>query len=294
MANDMPGGTAFAKYRYPLRECYMTSPFALSPIDLSPEAARFYQRVIGTLRTAQVPVLVGGGYAFHSYTTILRHTKDLDIFVTPVQAPAALEALKQAGYRTENKYPHWLAKAYEDDKFVDLIFNSGNGICPVDDEWFRYARPAIILGEPVQLVPIEEMIWQKAFIMERHRYDGSDVVHLLHYYCESLDWDRLLRRFGEYWPVLLSALVLYRFAFPTDKPRRADKILQSLLHRMEENLNGPPAARQPTVPLCRGTLLSLLDYLPAIDEWGYRDARLVPWGNLTSHDIALWTNTFEK
>jgi hypothetical protein len=28
-------------------------------------------------------------------------------------------------------------------------------------------------------VAVEEMVWQKAFIMERERFDGADVVHLI-------------------------------------------------------------------------------------------------------------------
>ena len=32
---------------------------------------------------------------------------------------------------------------------------------------------------PGPLIPAEEMIWSKAFIMERERYDGADVAHIL-------------------------------------------------------------------------------------------------------------------
>ena len=46
---------------------------------------------------------------------------------------------------------------------------------------------------PVKLAPAEEMIWSKAFIMERERYDGADVAHLLHACARRMDWQRLLR-----------------------------------------------------------------------------------------------------
>jgi hypothetical protein len=35
-----------------------------------------------------------------------------------------LRALDSAGYRTEVSFPHWLAKAFGDDGFVDVSFSS--------------------------------------------------------------------------------------------------------------------------------------------------------------------------
>ena len=54
------------------------------------------------------------------------------------------------------------------------------------------------------LSPPEEMIWSKAFVQERERYDGADVIHLLRELGPTLDWPRLLMRFGDRWRVLLS------------------------------------------------------------------------------------------
>src|SRR5690606_22414993 len=113
------------------------------------------------------------------YTGIVRHTKDLDVFLRRSDCDAALRAFSMAGFHAESVYDHWLAKAYCADDFVDLIYNSGNGECPVDDSWFSHARTGTVFGRSVQLVPAEEMIWQKMFIMERERFDGADVNHLI-------------------------------------------------------------------------------------------------------------------
>ena len=102
-------------------------------------------------------------------------------------------------------FPHWLAKAFADDAehtpFVDLIYRSGNGVAEVDDEWFEHAIDAEVLGIPVKLIPAEENLWSKAFVMERERFDGADVAHLIQRTGRDLDWDRLLRRFGPHWRV---------------------------------------------------------------------------------------------
>ena len=126
---------------------------------------------------------MGGAYAFERYTGIERHTKDFDIFCRRADAEPILEVLESAlGCRTEMTFPHWLGKAYNPatGDFIDVIYSSGSGIAVVDDEWFTHARPAEVLGIPARLCPAEEMIWSKAFIMERERYDGNDVAHLLH------------------------------------------------------------------------------------------------------------------
>ena len=91
--------------------------------------------------------------------------------------------------------------------FVDVIFNSGNGLCVVDDDWFARSQTSLILDMPVKIAPLEEMIWQKAYIMERERFDGADIAHLLFTSGDRIDWEHLIARFGPDWRVLLSHLV---------------------------------------------------------------------------------------
>ena len=72
---------------------------------------------------------------------------------------------------------------------------------------------------PVQIAPAEETIWSKAFVMERERFDGADVAHLILGHGDKLDWQRLLERFGPHWRVLLAHLVLFGFIFPSARSR---------------------------------------------------------------------------
>ena len=60
---------------------------------------------------AGIHYLVGGGYAMAHYTGIIRDTKDLDVFVRPGECRLTVDALSNAGYRTEWTWPHFLAKA---------------------------------------------------------------------------------------------------------------------------------------------------------------------------------------
>jgi hypothetical protein len=234
--------------------------------------------------------LVGGGYAYGCYTGIVRHTKDFDIFVRRSDCQRSLAALSKAGYHTDFTFPHWLGKAFCGDYFIDIIFGSGNGECIVDDEWFAHAVPSTVLGQAVNLCPPEEIIWQKAFVAERERYDGADILHLLLACAPGLAWPRLLRRFGSHWRVLLSHLVLFGFVYPNERKQIPEWVVHDLLSRLQKELQEQP----PKQFLCQGTLLSRQQYLTDVLQWGYQDARLPPRGSLTQADIDHWTAGIEK
>jgi hypothetical protein len=229
--------------------------------EFDSEVAGFYRDALSLLQRSQVPFLVGGAYALARQTGIVRHTKDLDIFTRPADGPRVLQVLSAAGYRTELTDPRWLGKAFLGEDYIDVIFSSGNAIATVDDGWFAHAIDAHMLGLPVQLCPPEETIWSKAFVMERERYDGADIAHLLRASAGQLDWDRLLARFGTHWRVLLSHLILFGYIYPAESPQIPPSVMSTLLDRLQHEIHHPPAAGQ----LCQGTLLSRAQYAIDID-----------------------------
>ncbi|MFP5368839.1 MAG: nucleotidyltransferase family protein [Actinomycetes bacterium] len=263
---------------------------------LDPAERAFYSRALRRLAAEGVPFLVGGAYAFERYTGIARHTKDLDVFVREADYQHALAVLEGEGCQTEVPFPHWLAKAHCGDYFVDIIFGSGNGVAPVDDLWFAHAPEETVLDVPVKIVPAEEMIWQKALIMERERFDGADVAHLLHARAEQLDWRRLLARFGQHWPVLLSHLILFGYIYPGEQSRLPAGLLRMLLRRAEAMVTNDAQATPDAAvssddgPLCNGTVLSRTQYVVDIEQWGYQDGRVEPAGSMTAEDAAAWTD----
>lgn len=254
--------------------------------DLQPATARFYRHVLDILTDGGVPFLVGGAYAFIAYTGVERPTKDLDLFIRRDDFERASALLKQAGYETELSYPHWLGKVRARGEFVDLIFSSGNGVATVDDVWFERAIRAEVLGRSVLLSPVEEMVWSKAFIMERERHDGADVAHLFRACAAALDWPRMLERFGAHWRVLLSHLVLYGFIYPAERDLIPAWVMEDLLARLRQELQTPA----PPDRLCGGTLLSREQYLDDVEQQGYEDGRVIPFGNMTPDDVADWTS----
>ena len=258
---------------------------AETPLLTTPEKAELYRTALDMLNRSGVPYLVGGTYAFQYYAGIARTTKDFDIFVRPRDMQRVLDVLQRAGFKTELTFTHWLAKAHHGDRFIDVIFSSGNGVAEVDDEWFAHAVDEEVLGAPVKLAPAEEMIWSKAFIMERERYDGADVAHLFRHCSGLLDWNRLVARFGPHWRVLLSHLVLFGFIYPGERSLVPSAVMKELLARLSSELEVPTRDSK----VCQGTLLSRGQYLVDIDEWGYEDARQRPRGAMTPEQLAAWT-----
>lgn len=284
----MPGhGTASPTLALPLSNSarHHTMTPGQSTLD---EAARdtntFYRRTLHVLSDAGVPFLVGGSHAFLEYTGIVRNTKDFDLFLRRSDMDRAMASLRESGYRTELTFPHWLGKAWQHDDFVDLVFSSGNGVCAVDDGWFENAVETQVLGMPVKIVPCEELFWQKAFVMERERFDGADLMHILRSRAADIDWGRLTERFGPSWPLLYSYLIFFTFVYPADASSLPSGVMDQLAERHAALRAAPSADR-----VCQGTLVSRAQYLLDIGQYGYSDARLAPRGAMSAEDTIFWT-----
>src|SRR5947209_48625 len=236
-----------------------------------------HRRALEVLQRGGIEPMVGGAYALRAHTGLWRDTKDLDLFLRKDRVQKALALLSADGYRTELTDPMWIAKAFAGEYFVDLIFSSGNGIASVDEKWGKRAARGEVLGIAALLVPAEEMIWQKAYIQERERFDGADIHHLIRAKGDRLDWRHLLSRFDDHFSVLLGHLVSFRFSFPSEKDKIPDWVMKDLLRR-QLAVEDPPAAAE---RICRGTLLSRQQYIYELEEHGYVDAR--------EREVAGWT-----
>ena len=249
----------------------------------------FHRRSVAALQAANVPFLIGGAYVVEAFAGVSRRTKDFDLYIRPRHVRAAMDALAGAGYKAEMTFPHWLAKAARGRDCVDLIFRAGNGLCEVDDSWFERAHDDELLGLRVKLCAPEEMIWMKAYIMERERFDGADIAHILRRCAVELDWPHLVRRFGLDWRVLLSHLILFGYIYPSERHRIPVAVMDDLITRLRNEASTPGPNR-----LCRGTLLSRKQYLVDIQEWGFRDARLEDRVHMNEKDIARWTKAIAR
>ncbi len=150
--------------------------------------------------------------------------------------------------------------------------------------------PAEILGVKVRVVPAEEMFWSKAFVMERNRYDGGDIAHLLRARAPMMDWARLLSRFNAHWRVLFSHIILFGFVYPSQRLRVPDWFMHEMVRRLELEMQSLPPDRR----VCQGTLLSWSQYLVHLHRGEYEDARHLPRGKLTGEETQQMTDVLQR
>ncbi|TMK82849.1 MAG: hypothetical protein E6G46_04850 [Actinobacteria bacterium] len=156
---------------------------------------RVLGEAIGALERAKIPYGMLGGVA----SAVLgrpRWTHDADVFVRPVDAPAALEALERAGFETQRTNPHWLFKGIKDGVLVDVLFRARGDIY-LDDEMIERLVESDFQGVPLKTIPAEDLLVIKAIIHDeetpRHWSDAiailasRDRVFSLLLYAQSSD-----------------------------------------------------------------------------------------------------------
>lgn len=232
-----------------------------------PDADLFYAESLRILTESGIPFLVAGTFAVNVYTGINRATKDLDIFCKAGDFPRILLHFKSKGFQTEIEDERWIAKVRRGDCFFDVIFANGAAVVPISDAWFHESHTATYYGVEVQLTPPTEMIWSKALLQLRHRYDGADIAHLILKQSDRIDWQRLLNHMEQYWEVLLIHVLNFRFIYPSERENVPRWLYAELLRRAAEHADLPI----PQVKICRGRLFSPVDYEIDVAEWGFAD-----------------------
>lgn len=232
------------------------------------ETAPFYKEALVQLHESGAAFLLGGAFAFYQHTGIYRDTKDLDIFCKSSEYPKILKHFAALGYRTELTDVRWLAKVFsEDGYFIDIIFDTVNNICRVDDSWYHYAYEGEFLGIKVQLLSPEELIWCKIYVQNRERYDGADVNHLILKCGKEMDWHRLLLRMEPHWHLLLAQVLLFQFVYPSDYREIIPCwLFDILMDRAKEQYELP----SPLERVCLGPVIDQTQYEVDIKNWAYK------------------------
>ena len=233
------------------------------------EEREVYKRALEAVNAAGVPYVVAGAYAIYEHTGIYRKTKDLDLFFEPSVVVDAARALRAAGFVTRLEDQHWLAKATSGEYFVDLIYGMGNGVAPIDEGWVKNSRPSILAAMPVRIAPPEEMVWHRLFISERHRHDVADILHLLLCTGDTFDWERLVERVGEHWPLLLAQLLTFSYVYPGYRGNVPEWVYEQLLARAKQESTHDATGADFT----RGPLISRFSFTIDVREWGFTDPR---------------------
>ncbi|HVC32132.1 MAG TPA: nucleotidyltransferase family protein [Chloroflexota bacterium] len=225
-----------------------------------------YQVALRALTGTGVPFVVGGGWAVEHYIPLGRPTLDLDLLVVPANVDRAVQALYQHGARLQGRDVMQVQLALGDAE-IDLIHHFAQGEYAIDPSWHQHALPAYIFDVAALFASPADLIWSKVFVASRHRFDGSDVVHLIRATDETMDWQRLAAHLKPYPELLLAYLNLFEFCYPGERGAVPAWLWNDLLAKLEvpEEPGGPR--------ICRGPLLDSTSFIFDGVARGYQDVR---------------------
>lgn len=238
-------------------------------ITISARHRKAVKAFLERLKNDKIPFAIGGAFAIYHFTGMWRDTKDVDIFLLPADVGRAIAAAKDLGYNAWIEDKHWLAKARTDGYLIDLIFGSGNWLGQVTVDWIRRAHPMRLFELDLLALAPEDIIWSKAYVAHRERYDGADILHLLRYASDKIDWQHLLNRFNAHPNLLLSYLALFGFVYPWEVGRIPQDIVTTLTAAfLKQHQDRHSGSR-----VCWGMLLDPIQFAYDVQMGGCSDPR---------------------
>jgi hypothetical protein len=215
-----------------------------------------YHAVMDEAAERGIPFALGGAFAVAAYTGDWRNTKDLDLYVLPENRERMVEVLSSVGltdYFDEKPYDRWwIYRGHRGESIVDVIWAMANHRSQIDELWM--SGPVVELRRRhVQVLPVEALLWDKLYILQRDRCDWQDVLNLLYSAGRDVNWPNLLERMGEDSALMAGALSVFRWL----SPGRA----QALPPLVWERLQMPPMPASP-LPEIESSRVSLLDRRP--------------------------------
>ena len=172
---------------YPLAGTFI----GVSPSESFTELTNALKVAVATLRDAQVPFLLGGSLATWARGGP-EPQNDLDLMVKPQDAEAALQALADAGMRTERPPEEWLFKAWCGDVMIDIIFRPSG--LEVDDAVIERADVISVMAVSTPVMALEDVLVTMISALDEHTLDYTRLIAIARSLREQIDWPRLWNR----------------------------------------------------------------------------------------------------
>lgn len=204
-----------------------------------------YIEALDALSSSGVPFMVGGAFAVYHYTGFWRNTHDIDVYVTHENVSRAAEALDSVGFIDLGEQAvgdrQWIYHSARNGLIFDVIWRFANLANYITADWFDRSSSGEFLGVDLRFLPVEELIWIKTFVINRHRCDWPDVMRIVRSQCQQLDWDRLMDLLGEHWLLLAGLVDVFDWQHPDSMGCIPDSIREELARRRREYPLHPPA-----------------------------------------------------
>lgn len=228
-----------------------------------------YTLALSALNKSGIDYMLGGAFAIYHYTNWWRNTHDIDVYMVKEDVPKAAGALEMAGFDDMGEQAEgdkdWIYHACCESVIVDVIWRFANLENYITRDWFDRAPVGRFLGNDVKFLPLEEIVWIKTFVINRHRCDWPDVMRVIRAQCRNLDWNRLLDMLGEHWLLLAGLIDVFDWQHPDSMGCIPGGIREELMNRRELYWENPPHLVE-------------------------REHLLDPWIHYRADQYALWRN----
>jgi hypothetical protein len=143
------------------------------------------KKAASALRDADVPFLLGGSLA--SWARGGPETRhDLDLMIKREDTRRAVAALTDAGMRADDPPEEWLAKAWDGDVLIDLIF-SPKGL-EIDDDVIARGEEMSVLSMQMRVMAIEDVLITKLMAIDEHQLRYEGLLPIARALREQIDW----------------------------------------------------------------------------------------------------------
>jgi hypothetical protein len=146
---------------------------------------------VAALRDADIGFALGGSLATWARGGP-EPQNDLDLMVMPHDADAALQALADAGMRTERPPEEWLYKAWHGDVLIDVIFHPSG--LEIDDAVLERADMISVMAVETRVMALEDVLVTMLSAIDEHTLDYSRLIAIARSLREQIDWPRLWAR----------------------------------------------------------------------------------------------------
>jgi hypothetical protein len=162
------------------------------------------KRVATTLKAADVPFALTGGYASWARGGP-EPVHDADFVLVEEDIPRAVAALADAGLRVEHPPEDWLEKVYDGDCLVDLIFRPADR--PVTRAQLARAEELRVDSVLMPVLPANDLLASKLLALSEHFCDLGRLFPHARALREQVDWPAL-RDDVAHWPFARAFLTL--------------------------------------------------------------------------------------
>jgi len=146
------------------------------------------KRVSSVLKRTDIPFALAGGFAVYARGGVASD-HDVDFLLRESDVDTALDALAEAGFRTERPPEDWLAKVYDQDVMVDLIFRPVER--PVTEETLDDSSVIRLEAMAIPVLSATTLMVHKMLTFSQHRCDYAEALPIARSLREQIDWDRV-------------------------------------------------------------------------------------------------------